>query len=349
MKKNLSKIMAAILGTTILLAGCAPAASSTTAAGTTAAGTTAAGTTAAAGPSETKKKIGVIQYVQHASLDDSNKGFVDGLAASGYKDGENVEIDQQNAQGDQANLKNISDRFVNNKVDLILAIATPAAQSAANTTKDIPILATAITDFVSAKLVKSNEKPETNVSGTTDLASIPSSLDALLKLVPNVKNLGIMYTSSEVNSEVQVKAAEEYLKTKGITTKVVTISTVNDIQEAAQSLVGKVDAIYVPTDNIISSSMPTLSKVTHENKIPVLVGAESMVEGGGVMSLAVDYYKIGYITGEMAAKVLKGEAKPQDMPIEAQKDYTLVINKGVAEDLGLTIPEDLAKTAKLVN
>lgn len=349
MKKNLSKIMAAILGTTILMAGCAPAATSTTAAGTTAAGTTAAATTAAK-PAETKKmKVGVIQYVQHASLDDSNKGFVEGLAAAGYKDGDNVEIDQQNAQGDQANLKNISDRFVNNKVDLILAIATPAAQSAANTTSDIPILATAITDFVSAKLVDSNEKPGRNVSGTTDLASIPSSLDAMLKLKPDVKTMGIMYTSSEVNSEVQVKAAEEYLKTKGIATKVVTISTVNDIQEAAQSLVGKVDAIYVPTDNIISSSMPTLSKVTQENKIPVLVGAESMVEGGGVMSLAVDYYKIGYITGEMAAKILKGEAKPADMPIEAQKDYTLVINKGVAEELGLTIPEDLAKTAKLVN
>lgn len=341
MRNNLKKFMAAVLGTTMILAGCATPAATTTAGSSAGAATTAA--------AKAKYKVGILQFVQHGALDDANRGFVDGLAKAGFKDGDNVTIDQMNAQGDQANLKNIADKFVNDKVDLILAIATPAAQSVANATKDIPVLATAITDFVAAKLVQSNEKPGGNVTGTTDMASTKAQMEAMMKLLPNVKTVGLMYTSSEVNSQVQADAAKVILAEMGVTVKEVTISTVNDIQEAAQSLMGKVDAIYVPTDNIISSAMPTLAKVTEANNIPVMVGAETMVNDGGIMSLAVDYYAIGFQTGTMAGKILKGEAKPADIPVEAQKEYTLVINKGVADKLGITISEELLKTAKLIN
>ena len=341
MRNNLKKFMAAVLGTTMILAGCATPAATTTAGSSAGAATTAA--------AKAKYKVGILQFVQHGALDDANRGFVDGLAKAGFKDGDNVTIDQMNAQGDQANLKNIADKFVNDKVDLILAIATQAAQSAANATKDIPVLATAITDFVAAKLVQSNEKPGGNVTGTTDMASTKAQMEAMMKLLPNVKTVGLMYTSSEVNSQVQADAAKVILAEMGVTVKEVTISTVNDIQEAAQSLMGKVDAIYVPTDNIISSAMPTLAKVTEANNIPVMVGAETMVNDGGIMSLAVDYYAIGFQTGTMAGKILKGEAKPADIPVEAQKEYTLVINKGVADKLGITISEELLKTAKLIN
>ena len=200
-------------------------------------------------------KIGIVQLVEHNALDAANKGFVDGLASKGYKEGENVEFDRQNAQADQSNLQNIAQRFVNNKVDLICAIATPAAQAVANLTKDIPITATAVTDYEQAKLVASNDAPKGNVTGTTDMNPVKEQIDLLLKLVPNAKTIGTVYCSSEVNSETQVKMMKAYAESKGLTVVEATVSTVNDIQQAAQSLVGRVDAIYEPTDNIIASAM----------------------------------------------------------------------------------------------
>ncbi|MGL6015490.1 MAG: ABC transporter substrate binding protein, partial [Selenomonadaceae bacterium] len=201
-------------------------------------------------------KIGIVQLVEHNALDAANKGFVDGLASKGYKEGENVEFDRQNAQADQSNLQNIAQRFVNNKMDLICAIATPAAQAVANLTKDIPITATAVTDYEQAKLVASNDAPKGNVTGTTDMNPVKEQIDLLLKLVPNAKTIGTVYCSSEVNSETQVKMMKTYAESKGLTVVEATVSTVNDIQQAAQSLVGRVDAIYEPTDNIIASAMP---------------------------------------------------------------------------------------------
>ena len=207
-------------------------------------------------------KIGVVQLVEHNALDAANRGFVDGLKARGYEEGKNLTIDRQNAQADQSNLQNIAQRFVSDKVDLICAIATPAAQSVANVTKDIPIVGTAITDYVSAKLVQSNEKPGGNVTGTSDLNPIKKQIDLLMQLYPNAKVIGTVYSSSEINSETQIKAMKEYAESKGLTVRAATVSTVNDIPQAAQSLVGDVDVFYEPTDNVISSSIPTLVSVT---------------------------------------------------------------------------------------
>lgn len=297
---------------------------------------------------EKQYNVGIVQLVEHNALDAANKGFVDGLKERGYEEGKNITFDRQNAQADQSNLQNIAQRFVSAKVDLIYAIATPAAQTVANATKDIPIVGSAITDYVGAKLAATNEKPGANITGTSDMNPIKEQIDLLLKLCPNAKVIGTIYCSSEVNSEVQVAEMTKYAESKGLTVKVATISTVNDIQQAAQSLVGDVDAFYEPTDNIIASAMPTLVAITDPAKKPVICGESNMVKAGGLATYGVDYYKLGVQSGHMAADILEGKAKPADMAIELAKELKLTINKKNAAALGITIPDDLAKDADVV-
>lgn len=289
-------------------------------------------------------KVGIIQLVEHPALDAANKGFIDGLASKGYKD--NVEIDQQNAQADQSNLNSISQRFVSDRKDLVLAIATPAAQSMANASKDIPIVGTAITDYELAKLVKSNDKPGTNVTGTSDLSPVEKQIDLMMKFIPNLKKIGVVYTSSEVNSQVQVEKMKAYAATKGITVEEATVSNVNDIQQSTQNLVTQgVQAIYVPTDNIVVSAISNLIGITDAAKIPVFPAEENLLKSGAIATYSVDYYQLGFQAGEMAAKILAGEAKPADMKIEIQNDLRLKINEKAAVALGLTIPEELRNEA----
>ena len=295
-----------------------------------------------------KVNVGIVQLVEHAALDAANKGFVEALASKGYKEGQNIAYDRQNAQADQSHLQNIAHRFVNNKVNLICAIATPAAQTVANVTSDIPIVATAVTDYKTAKLVKDNAKPGTNVTGTTDMNPVEQQLDLLLKVVPNAKSVGTIYCSSEVNSQLQVDILKKAATAKGVTIKEATVSNVNDIQQAARSLVGKVQAIYVPTDNVLASAMPTLVSVTEEAKLPVICGEGGMVKAGGLATLGVDYYKLGFQAGEMAADILSGKSKPADMGIQAQKEFKAMVNLKEAEKIGLKVPEDVLKGAELV-
>ena len=293
-------------------------------------------------------KIGIVQLVEHDALDAANKGFVDGLKERGFEEGKNLVIDQQNAQADQSNLQNIGQRFVNDKVDLIYAIATPAAQTVANLTKDIPIVASAITDYEGAKLIKSNNEPGGNLTGTSDMNPIKEQIDLLLKITPNAKTIGCIYTSSEANSEIQFKAMKEYAESKGLKVESATISNVNDIQQAAHSLVGSVQAVYIPTDNVLASAIPTLISVTDEAKLPVICGEGGMVRAGGLATLGVDYYKLGFQTGVMAADILSGKAKPAEMAIQAQKDFKPVINMKSAAKIGLTVPEELLKDAEVI-
>ncbi|MEI7615575.1 MAG: ABC transporter substrate-binding protein [Actinomycetota bacterium] len=286
-------------------------------------------------------KIGIIQYVEHVALDSARDGFIKALSDKGYVDGKNIAIDLQNAQADQSNLSTISDRFVSNKVDLVLAIATPAAQSIAGKTTTIPILATAITDFVSAKLVNSNEAPGGNVSGTTDMNPIKEQIDLLVKLVPNAKTVGVIYTSSEDNSILQAAIAKKAIEALGLKYIEVTVTNSNDVQQAAQSIVGKCDALYIPTDNVLASSMPVIHGVTLESKTPVICGESGMVVNGGLATLGINYTDLGYTTGLMAVKILKGEAKTATMPIESASGFDFAINGTVATEIGLTIPKDL--------
>ena len=292
---------------------------------------------------EETKSIGIIQYVEHVALDSAREGFIKALADNGFVDGENITIDVQNAQADQSNLSTISDRFVSNKVDLVLAIATPAAQSIAGKTTEIPIVGTAITDFVAAKLVKSNEAPGGNVTGTTDMNPIKEQIDLLVKLVPDAKTVGVIYTSSEDNSVVQAKIAKEAIEALGLTYTEVTVTNSNDVQQATQSIVEKCDALYLPTDNVLASSMPVIYGVTVESKTPVICGESGMVENGGLATLGINYYDLGYQAGLMGVKILKGEAKPSEMPVESATEFDFAINGTVAAEIGLEIPEDLAE------
>lgn len=304
----------------------------------------AASVTAAKAQTEVST-VGLVQLVEHPALDEANRGIVEAVKDRGLK----VEFDQQNAQADQSNLGNIAHRFVTQKYPLIFAIATPAAQSVANATDTTPIVATAVTDFVVAKLVKSNDKPGTNVTGSSDLNPVAAQLDLIFKLVPNAKTIGTIYNSSEINSQFQINILKNELKKRSVNFVELTVSSVNDVQQVAQSMIGKVDAIYVPTDNIIASSMPILTKITTPAKIPVITGEEGLLKGGGLATVGVDYYNLGRIAGEMGADILEGKAKPQDMAIRYQSSFKAKINATAAKDLGITIPETLAKDAQIVN
>lgn len=299
-----------------------------------------------AAPAGGKTKIAVVQLMQHGSLDAANKGFIDALAENGYGP-DKIEVDQQNAQGDQSNLKSITARFKSADPALICAIGTPAAQSVANEITKTPIVGIAITDYVQAKLVKSDDAPGTNVTGASDKNPVSAPIDLAMKLLPDAKTAGLLYCSSEMNSEVQANEMKAYAESRGLAVETRTISSVNDIQQAAESLVGSVDFLYIPTDNVIASSVPTLTKVTDAAKIPVFAAYEQAAKEGALAAVSVDYYRLGKQAGAMAAKILKGEAKPETMPIETQKDLIVVINQKSAEALGITIPEDVARTAQL--
>lgn len=294
-------------------------------------------------------KVGIVQLVEHPALDAARKGFEEGLASRGFKDKEKITIDFQNAQADQSNLNTIAQRFISEKDNLILAIATPAAQAVANKTKDIPIVATAVTDFKSAKLVQSNDKPATNVTGTTDMVPIGPQLDLMLKILPNVKTIGVIYTSSEVNSQIQVDALKKAAAEKGLKVVEGTVSNVNDIQQVAQNLVNQgVQVIYTPTDNIVASAMANLVSIADNAKVPVFAAEENMTKSGGLATLSINYYKLGYQAGLMAADILEGKAKPADMAIQGQKDLQVIINKKQADKLGISVPEALLKDSKVI-
>lgn len=284
-------------------------------------------------------KIGVSQFVKHGALDAAYEGFIDALKDAGYEDGKNIVIDYQNSQGDMSITNTIATKLVNDNNDLILAIATPSSQAVANATNTIPILVTAVTDPAEAGIVETNEKPNGNVSGTSDLNPIDKQIQLLVDLVPDAKKVAVLYCSSEVNSKIQSDIAIEVAKTHGIDAFEATVSNSNDIEQVVQSLVGKVDAIYAPTDNIIAAGMPTVAMVANANNIPVICGEESMVDEGGLATYGINYYKLGRMTGEQAVKIIEGKAKTADMPIEylPDKDFQLKINEDVAKQIGITI------------
>lgn len=288
-------------------------------------------------------KIGISQLVQHPALDAATAGFKDALKDAGLK----VEYDDQNANGEQSTAVTIAQNFASSDLDLVLAVATPAAQAAAQAITNVPVLFTAVTDAVSAELVDSNEKPGGNVTGTSDAAPIGDQLDLLTELVPGAKKIGIVYSSGEVNSEVQVKGAKEAAGERGMEIVTQTVTTANDIAQAAEAL-GDVDAIYVPTDNMVVAGISSLIKVAEEKKIPVIGAEAGTVEGGAVATLGIDYTKLGYQTGEMAVKILTEGADPAAMPVELSKEFNYVVNEGAAKRMGVTVPESILSKAELV-
>ena len=287
--------------------------------------------------------IGILQLVQHPALDAATEGFQQAFKDAGVE----VEWDVQNANGEQATAVTIAQNFASSDLDMVLAVATPAAQASAQAMTDVPVLFTAVTDAVEAELVDSNEEPGGNVTGTSDAAPIGDQLDLLAEIVPDAKKIGIVYSSGEVNSEVQVKAAKEAASERGMEIVETTVTTANDIAQAAETL-GDVDAIYVPTDNTVVSGIASLIQVAEAKQIPV-IGAESgTVEGGAVATLGIDYTKLGIQTGEMALKILQDGGEPARAPVEFSKEFTYVVNEGAAERMGVTVPNEILEQAELV-
>ncbi len=282
-----------------------------------------------------KYTVGICQLVQHPALDSATKGFKDALVAIL---GEDVAFDEQNAANSVDTCSTIVSTFVTKKVDLIMANATPALQAAQNATTEIPILGTSITEYgVALGIENFSGTVGTNISGTSDLAPLDEQAQMILDLVPTAKTVGLLYCSAEPNSAYQVKKVAEYLASKNITTKDYKFNDTNDVQLIAQSASTECDAIYIPTDNTAASCAEAIWGAVAENKTPIIAGESGTCAGCGIAALSIDYYDLGYKTGEMAAKILKGEAKVAEMPIEytpADK-LTKVYNKEICEAVGI--------------
>ncbi|CAM1661803.1 hypothetical protein SMIE22_03420 [Streptococcus mitis] len=282
-------------------------------------------------------RIGISQFITHQSLDATREGFVDELAKQGYVEGENIEIDLQNAQGEQRNLKTISQQLAESS-DVVLAIATPSAQSLANTTQTTPVIFSAVTDPVNAKLVESREHPGGNVTGTSDQSSdaISTQINLIKKVLPKAKTIGILYTQSEPNSVVQKDEAKRLLEEKGFSVVEKTILDSNNVKAAAESLMAEVDMVFVPTDNIISSTMETVKQVSIKHKVPVFGGSTEMIAVGGLYNYGTNYEELGRQTARMLVRVLKGE-KPENIAVELPEKLELHTNQEMADALGIDI------------
>ena len=343
--------MAAVLAAASLTAcgsSTAPAASTEAAKAETAAATEAAteaakeesAAPAEAAASDKKFTVGICQLVQHSALDAATKGFIDVLKEE-Y--GDNVVIDEQNAQGDSATCTTIINGFVSNEYDLILANATPALQSAMNATQDIPILGTSVTDYGTALAMDNFDASKgtgINISGTSDLAPLDQQEDMILELVPEVKNVSILYCSAEANSQYQASQIEKYLEEDGIAYKEFTFSDSNDLQSVVQSAVADCDAMYIPTDNTAASNMTVINNIVQPAGIPIICGEENMMKSGALATLSISYEDLGRATGKQAIEILSNGADVSTMPIAYAEATTKEYNKAYADAIGITIPDD---------
>lgn len=283
--------------------------------------------------------IGILQYMEHDSLSKAREGFVSELEEADYIEGENLTINYQNAQGDQANLQSMSESLKGEN-EVILSIATPAAQSLATVTQEDPILFTAVTDPVDAGLVADNEVPGGNVTGTSDMVPIEDQVALLLSLAKDAQTVGIIYNSSEPNSKIQADLAQEAIEAEGLEVKTLTVTSTNDVQQVMTTLAQEVDAVYIPTDNTLASTMPTVGEIALEYKLPVIPGSAEMVEAGGLATYGINYEELGRQTAKMALRIIEEGADTAEMPVETSNNLELVINEEVAESLGID-PESI--------
>lgn len=284
-------------------------------------------------------KIGILQFVEHEALDFSRKGFIDGLKESEQM--RNIKVIYRNAQGDQSNCTLIANQFVAENCDLILAIATPAAQSVAAVTSQISVLVTAVTNPEDVDLVKSNKMPGTNVTGTSDLAPIAEQIKLVKKINPKAKKLGILFSSSEANSKYQSEIAIQEAEKIGLKPHIFTFSQMSEIQAVVESMAGKVDAIYTPTDNMVASNMELISRISSSFGIPVICGEDNLISKGATATYGINYYDLGKETSKQAEKILINGMNPKYMPIEYASKNKLILNLEMIDKLGIEISEDL--------
>lgn len=290
-----------------------------------------------------KVKVGVLQFVTHDALDDINDGVRKGLEESGY-DSSKVDFDYVNAEADQSKIQTMSKQLVANGNDVLVGIATPAAQGLANATKDIPVVMGAISDPVGAKLVTDLKNPSGNVTGVSNQLPVAQEVELIKTLTPNAKTIGVLYSSSEDNSQSQVAKFETLAKAQGLTVKTYAVPSTNEIPSTMAVMSGKVDAIFVPQDNMIASAMKTVSAAANKAQLPVYVVDESMVKNGGFAAIGQNQFDLGVETGKMVAQILKGQ-RVQDLPVNVVDTGTPTLNLKVAKELGITIPKDVMDKA----
>ncbi len=280
-------------------------------------------------------KIGVLQLVQHDALDKSNEGFFAALDEAGIK----YEVDQQNASGDQVACQTIAEKLVNDGSDLILAIATPAAQAVAGVTSEIPIILTAVTDPAASGLVADNAAPGGNVTGTSDLTPVKEQIELLTKILPEAKKVGVLYCSAESNSGIQAQMAHDACAEFGLEAIDYTVASSNEIQTVVESMVGNVDVIYAPTDNVIAAGMATVAMVATDNNLAVICGEGGMVTAGGLATYGIDYFELGKLAGEQAIDILVNGADPAATPIGylSADRCELAVNEETAAALGIDL------------
>ncbi|MDD6795469.1 MAG: ABC transporter substrate-binding protein [Clostridiaceae bacterium] len=293
------------------------------------------------------KNIGILQLIQHEALDKSNSGFIEGLKEKGYLDGDNIKIEQQNANGKQDVANQIASQFASDKKDLIFAIATPSAQAAYNASKEIPIVFTAITDPVDAQIAKSLDSSGTNVTGTSDRVDVEEELKLLKQVVPDVKTLGFIYTTSEANSVSQLNELKSLAPKYNLTIKEIGIANINEINQNLTTDVDNIDALYAPTDNNVAASYALVGDICVKHNKPIIAAEPAAVSVGALICKGIDYYELGKMAGYKAAEVLDG-IKPSEIKIEAMKDLKITVNTDVAKKLNITIPEEIEKNSTKV-
>lgn len=289
--------------------------------------------------------VGILQLVTHPALDEIHRGIISGLKSQGYS-GDKIKIDYQNAQANQANLKTMSQKFANENADLTIGIATPAALSLAKTASgNSPVILAGITDPAGSGLVKTTQRPGNNVTGTSGDSPLEQHLSVIKKVVPNAKKLGIIYTTSDHGGEYNAKNMEKIAQAAGYDVKMFTISSTNDMQQVAETMANQVDVVYAPQDNGVASSMKTLVNVTNSNKIPVIPAVDTMVKDGGLATVSVSQYDLGYQAGVMAAKVFKGK-DTATYPVKTITEGKMVVNLKQAKLLGIPLPDSIIAEAK---
>jgi len=329
MKKNFTRMMAGLV-TLLLMVSLTACASPKTEKATSS--------------QEAKKKIGIIQVVEHPSLNEIRESIINQLREKGFKDGENITIDYQNAQNDQSNLKAIAQKFVNGKYDLIIAIATPSAQAVVSQTKDIPILFSSVLDPIGAGIISNFEKPGGNVSGTSNAVSAEKVMEMANLITPNIKTIGTIYNPSESNAAWVINSLKEYTTKNNISLIEAPVTGSSEVQQAANSLVGKVDAIFIPNDNTVATAMLSVSQIAIKAKLPVYVTADSLVRDGGLATKGINYTILGKETADMAVEVLNGK-KIGDIPARTMSTMHIYLNKDTAKAIGVNFPEDIVKQA----
>lgn len=295
-----------------------------------------------------KVKIGVLQFVTHDSLDEIYKGIKAGLEEGGYSTTDNLDIDFMNAEADQSQVQTMSKKLVDNGNELLIGIATPAAQGLANATTELPIIMGAVTDPVGANLVTDLKNPGGNITGVSDQTPVADAVSLIKEITPDAKTIGVLYSSNEDNSKIQVAEFKAAAEEAGYTVLEYAVASSNELAATVEVATSKADVLFTPVDNTVASAFSTVVSVANKTKTPIFTSVEDMVEGGGIASVTLSQYDLGVATGKMAAKILDG-ANPADTPVQIFNEGTVVVNQKVAKELGITLSDDvISKASKVI-